>query len=121
MKTIYIISVLALLAVQSTQGHLDELLIGLGNNARGVQPFGFGFSLGFNKNRDNDYPNNSYADVYRLQQENEYLRRQYEAMVQRYRKPGPEEIHVNNNNYMMMKPYVNDPDRTAAGIDLSNL
>ncbi|KPJ19114.1 hypothetical protein RR48_12625 [Papilio machaon] len=110
MKIICIISVIALLiAVPTAQGHLDELLFGIGNTVSGLQrKFGFGLSLGFN-----GYPNNGYSDVYRLQQENEYLRRQYEAMVHRDRRPDAEQIHVHNNNYMVMNPndkvYGSDP------------
>ncbi|KPJ04980.1 hypothetical protein RR46_04096 [Papilio xuthus] len=114
MKTIYIICVIALLAVVPTaRGHLDELLFGLGNTVRGVQQkFGFGLSLGFG------HPNNGYNDEYRLQQENEYLRRQYEAMVHRDRRPDTEQIHVHNNNYMVMNPdgkvYGSDPTQQQA-------
>ncbi|XP_013146144.1 PREDICTED: uncharacterized protein LOC106109265 [Papilio polytes] len=117
MKSIYLISVIALLIVPIAHAHLDELLFGIGNTVRGMQQkFGFGLSLGFNGHPNNGYPYDSYSDAYRLQQENEYLRRQYEAMVHRDRRPDAEQIHVHNNNYMVMNPYgVYTSDPTQQG------
>ncbi|KPJ19113.1 hypothetical protein RR48_12624 [Papilio machaon] len=122
MKTIYIISVIALLVVvPTTHGHLDELFIGLGNVLREIKQ-NIGLTLmGSNRYRNNGYPYNSYNDINMLQQENQYLKQKYEAMVHRDRRLDAEQIHVHNNNYMVMNPNNYDPDRTAAGLDLRML
>lgn len=88
MKSIYLISVIALLIVPITHANLNEFLTVVGNTVRrNHQNCGFGSSFG---------------DAYRLQQENEYFNRLYEAKVHRDRKPDAEQIHEHNNNYMAM-------------------
>ncbi|XP_013145941.1 PREDICTED: integrin alpha-PS2-like [Papilio polytes] len=78
--------------VPTTHGYLDQFFIGLGNMLKGIKDKILGVS---------------YSDLEKLQQENEHLKRQNAAMVHSDRKP--EEIHVHNNNYMMMNPNKVDP------------